>query len=105
MFLRGYGSQYSSHYNWVNHFSGALGQIQGDASRRIYGNAVGYEVPSMVEADGVFQSRQIWQGQANLHSYGNKDSWGFSMDSARLVPTDVENRPVNKAVRYLIRAL
>ena len=33
-----------------------------------------------------------------------KNSWGFSFDASRVVPTAEENRPINKAVRYFIKA-
>jgi len=38
MFLRGHGSQASVHWGTVTHQSEALGQIQGDATRRIQGS-------------------------------------------------------------------
>ena len=68
--------------------------------RNIYGN-----VTSSVEeedgfANGVFKLiKQHFNGAD--YRYG---SWGFSFDASRVVPVAVENRPVNKAVRYFIKA-
>ena len=37
IFLRGHGSQTSTHYGTVAHSSAALGQLQGDATRNFTG--------------------------------------------------------------------
>ena len=100
VFLRGLGSVTSNHYGTVTHTSAKLGELQGDAIRNIYGN-----VTSSVEeedgfANGVFQLiKQHFNGAD--YRYG---SWGFSFDASRVVPVAVENRPINKAVRYFIKA-
>ena len=100
VFLRGLGSVTSNHYGAVTHTSAKLGELQGDAIRNIYGN-----VTSSVEeedgfANGVFQLiKQHFNGAD--YRYG---SWGFSFDASRVVPVAVENRPINKAVRYFIKA-
>ena len=41
IFLRGHGSQTSTHYGSVTHRSAALGQLQGDGIRTIWGTFVG----------------------------------------------------------------
>ena len=41
IFLRGQGSQTSTHYGTVTHSSAALGQLQGDGIRTIWGTFVG----------------------------------------------------------------
>jgi len=107
MFLRGHGSQAfnSGGYGNVGHASGALGQIQGDAVRNISGNMAGFlrVHPFEFGASGAFWDQL--RGWDNGYSGGG---WSGSMrmgfDAARQVPTANENRPVNMAVRYLIRA-
>ena len=41
LFLRGQGSQTSTHYGTVTHSSATLGQLQGDGIRPIWGTFVG----------------------------------------------------------------
>jgi hypothetical protein len=55
-------------------------------------------------------SGAIWYSNHRISAitgvYG--DNWGFAqfnLDSSMVVPVANENRPVNTAVRYLIRAL
>lgn len=100
VFLRGYGSQYSYHYNTVLHSSSSLGVLQGDSIRNIAG-----DLGEMLHSDmftGPFYERS---------RVGNKtfpdDRWvsGLSaFDASRVVPTANEDRPVNIAVKYLIKA-
>ncbi len=94
VFLRGYGS----HYGTVTHQSGALGELQGDAIRNIAGNVA----TSMSYADG-----KLFIMGSVLRTF-NRDGGGpvnaTSFDTSRVVPTANENRPLNIAVRYLIKA-
>ena len=88
LFLRGHGGN-----------SSALGIQQGDAIRNIKGS---FGVDAMIlGASGAF-SRITWHdgGHAGIAGTG-----GISFDASRAVPTAEENRPVNQAVRYLMRAL
>jgi len=40
------------------------------------------------------------------HGVGNNPNYNaFSMDASRVVPTSSENRPINTAVKYFIRAI
>ena len=98
VFLRGYGSRTSSHYGTVTHQSGALGELQGDAIRNITGNVA----TSMSYADG-----KLFVMGSTLRTF-NRDGGGpvnaTSFDTSRVVPTANENRPLNVAVRYLIKA-
>ena len=113
VFLRGYGSQTSTHYGTVTHSSDALGELQGDAIRNIYGlfrsrsNAFYGKGPSnnlgWNSTSGVFKAIET-----GLRSEGNADSNGTEyiaeFNTSNVVPTASENRPVNKAVYWLIKA-
>jgi hypothetical protein len=101
VFLRGHGTATSSHYGAVTHQSGALGVLQGDATRRIIGQ-VGLDYASFKGPSGAFTATfgpgvGIWTGTTTHNQY-------VAFDSSAVVPTAVENRPVNRAVVYLVRA-
>lgn len=89
-FLRGFGGN-----------SAALGVQQGDAMRNFTGTFVA-NAEYHGAATGVF----------TRSNYGSAEGWTgdvtsrdiFTLDPSRQVPTANENRPVNMAVRYLIRA-
>ena len=110
LFLRGHGSQGHSQNNGsiigvtsTIHSSGQLGQIQGDAIRNIIG-----EAGNWITRDSWHQSGAITlinHAGGWMQSGGTLNRMGFRLDTSRVVPTAEENRPVNKAVRYLIRAL
>ena len=102
MFLRGYGSQIfnSGGYGNITHASSSLGVIQGDAIRNMTGRVLGSVEENQSIATGVFEHDWTVTDGAN----NGKGSVGFNFDASRVVPTSVENRPVNIAVRYLIRA-
>lgn len=92
-FLRGNGGD-----------SAALGQAQGDAIRNITGTFGGAGlVNSAHYSDGVMQSIGGWFPWSD-HS-GSWNAPMFRLDASRQVPTALENRPVNKSVRYLIKAI
>ena len=104
VFLRGYGSHSSSHYGAVTHSSDALGVLQGDAIRNITGKFSGYEFGDVKQTRSIgalYVTGEIWFA-------GNQDHGGSSpvlgLDASRIVPTANENRPINIAVRYLIKA-
>lgn len=102
IFLRGLGSQTSTHYGTVIHSSGMLGALQGDAIRNITASlgaagAVAWQAPG-----GAF----YFSG-----NYANCPPQGASamptilnFNTSRVVPTAEENRPINRSVRYLMRA-
>jgi len=107
VFLRGHGSQNYTQNNGsivgnttTNHQSGSLEQIQGDAQRLLTGEFIHTDAyRSMV--NGVF-----YLGRAQNMNFGGTYSGGQRgrVDSTYITPVAVENRPVNMAVRYLVRA-
>jgi len=114
MFLRGHGSQAHAQNNGSTigvtstlHQSGALGQVQGDGMRNFPGWFVDrypWEAGALSSlSHGPFHDDGPTPGswRANIAIQGSQRV-GF--DPARAVPTATENRPVNTAVRYLIRA-
>ena len=91
MFLRGLGGN-----------SASLGVTQGDAIRNIVGSLPVNDNVGFPTSTGAF-----YYGYS--FSYGPKDENGtvggiYYFDASRVVPVAVENRPVNKAVRYFIKA-
>ncbi|MDR2076403.1 MAG: phage tail protein [Desulfovibrio sp.] len=108
MFLRGYGSQAHTKDNgstvgvtMTTHSSGALGTVQGDAIRNISG--VFRRSWEHSATDGVFYGVEDSPGGDGEYRQGQGVGMVY-FDASRMVPTATENRPVNKAVRYLIRA-
>ena len=106
LFLRGYGSQAHTQNNGTTvgltstlHESGTLGQVQGDASRNISagwgGNSAAYGAASIISTGARLVGDY---GTGPLHRH-------FELNSSRVNPTAPENRPINTAVRYLMRAL
>ena len=98
VFLRGYGSQTSTHYGTVTHSSAALGELQGDAIRNITGTVGGNMRPT--HGSGAFYL-------VSNGPQGNKtsnDGAIFGFDTSRVVPTANEIRPVNRSVNWIIKA-
>ena len=112
MFLRGFGSQSYTQNNGstigvtsTTYASAALGAVQGDASRRIWSNVNTINGWIFSNAQGAAYLQDyaaVALGPNVPNSIGTYSV--FSFDVSRIVPTAVENRPVNMAVRYLIRA-
>lgn len=102
VFLRGVGSQSSSHYGNVLHQSEALGVLQGDAIRNITGSILANGVEGWPILKGAFYKAAEAYQNGFGHSSGPVPQIDFSAE--RVVPVSSENRPVNKAVRYLIKA-
>ncbi len=100
VFLRGLGSVISNHYGTIIHTSDNLGILQGDAIRNITG-----ELPDR-------NSYYMWTGVFTFNPKKPEKHGATSVeggyrgvfDASRVVPVAVENRPVNKAVRYFIKA-
>ena len=104
LFLRGHGSQVHSQNNGstvgitsTTHSSGTLGQVQGDALRPVPSGGIHHFGSS---GGGAFETR----GYSDQRGSNGGGSMMTRLDTSRVVPTANENRPVNTAVRYLIRA-
>ena len=101
LFLRGYGNQTSSDsYGTVLHQSASLGILQTDSIRNISGriNLDNYGGNNFLT--GAFYTK--YEGIGGAGSSGS--AYIAYFDASKIVPTSNENRPVNKAVRYLIKA-
>ena len=100
IFLRGHGSQTSTHYGTVVHSSAGLGQLQGDGIREISGSISG------TQNRGVFGSKYEGafgvSGRADGPSRDGDWSQGNTLTfyASRAPPVVGEIRPVNRAVRY-----
>ena len=100
LFLRGLGSQTSTHYGTVTHASASLGELQGDAIRNMQGRVVANPARKGSDPTGPFYANS--EGWNNHTDTGSSGTIWF--DASRATPTAAEIRPVNRAVRYLIRA-
>ena len=113
LFLRGHGGQSHSQNNGSTigvtstlHQSGPLGQVQGDAVRPVTGSLTSH-----------YPTANVWTGANptalvvgyNPGGWGQYGDWQYgstwTLDTARVTPTASEIRPVNTAVRYLIKAM
>ena len=99
MFLRGLGGN-----------SANLGILQGDAIRNIVGQIGGPGLGRItiqgdhrpqLYATGPFTTKQLGDGDEG--HYGG-EGYQINFDASRIVPTSEENRPINKSVRYFIKA-
>ena len=119
VFLRGLGSVTSSHYGTVDHQSNSLGELQGDAIRNITGYASGAGFICFDAYSGAMWSRgrkdgTFWVAGRNVvpgdgigaYIVGSDGRYpdDVAIDVSLVVPTANENRPINRAVRYFIRA-
>ena len=114
--MRGHGSQSHAQNNGsaigvtsTTHTSGALGQVQGDAARRVWGDLaeqIQQMNPGEVRAWGaiIYRAHNSWA--SGNHQEIQNIGWrkaNTELDTSLATPTDNENRPANMAVRYLIR--
>ena len=103
MFLRGYGGQTSYHYGAVGHWSAGLGELQGDGIREI---SASFWTGGQHGIEGASGSFGVTGGQGYDWKYGGTGNhyWGgVDFYASRVTPVVGEIRPVNRAVRYLIR--
>ena len=105
VFLRGYGGQTSYHYGAVGHWSAGLGELQGDGIREIWGE-LSYLPRSRDGEVGQSGSLAFWNEGRNqwMNDAGKAPSGSMNFYASRSTPVVGEVRPVNRAVRYLIRA-
>lgn len=103
VFLRGLGSVTSTHYGTVQHQSNGLGELQGDAIRNIEGRFLIDDQASFgYPPIGAFKV----VGSANYDARSDFSSGGLLLNfsASYVVPTSNEDRPINRAVRYFIKA-
>ena len=83
--------------------SAGLGQLQGDAIRNVVGGWLGFH-RGYAETSGAVAEGVRWSAAVKS---GKGDDWGarYQLDASRVVPTADENRPVNVAWRFIIRAV
>lgn len=100
VFLRGFGSVVSGHYGWIEHWSAGLGELQGDSIRNAYGT---FEAASTngQGLSGIFTSTGSY-GTSTFS--GNNRGEIIALNFSNGFPISNEIRPINKAVRYLIKA-
>jgi len=109
LFQRGHGYQAHSQNNGstvgvisTTHQSGVLGIIQGDASRNITGNILNTLMGTVNPGgDGGFFSSPNGYGARGGTDYPSQN---IHFNMSRVVPTANETRPVNMAVRFLVKA-
>lgn len=107
MFLRGAGSQsFVQNNGWsvgntnTVYASAGLGQIQGDATRRITGwFSLDNQSPF---CGGIFYNTRMTGNDYNASGWEPVTQMNF--DNARFAPTAAEIRPVNITVKYIIKA-
>ena len=100
----GYGGQTSYHYGAVGHWSAGLGELQGDGIREI---SASFSTGGQHGIGGASGSFGVTGGQGYDWKYGGTGNhyWGgIDFYASRVTPVVGEIRPVNRAVRYFIRA-
>lgn len=104
VFLRGLGAISSTHFGNVSHQSDGLGILQGDSVRNIKGTAYSQSwSEATIYTSGAFRDGGN-TGDYASQSYSPTRSHVLVFDASLVVPVANENRPINKAVRYLIKA-
>lgn len=104
IFLRGYGTQNSYHYGAVAHQSAGLGEVQGDAIRNITGAFYANNVSGWGSSNAFAQSLTGELHESIDYKHQSYYYYRYHFDAGQCVPTANENRPVNVAVRYMIKA-
>ena len=105
LFLRGNGGQYSYHYGTVYHASAGLGVMQGDTVRYVSDGGTFETSPFgwyPYYPTGMFQ--YAGEGANNWNGGSSAPAIRVSFNFSNAMPTSNEIRPVNVAVRYLIKA-
>ena len=92
------------HYGTITHSSASINQLQGDSIREIYATSGGaYEQTPSYYFTGAIQYTS-YAGGFNGQAEGPSYLWLSDFKASRVTPISNEIRPVNKAVRYLIKA-
>ena len=106
LFLRGYGQQTTDHFGTVNHSSGKLGVTQGDSIRSGtgYGELELFCAGAIVRKSGVFSKSYTSSRSRDQSGWSGAPNGIVIFDMSTNTPTSNEIRPVNTAVRYLIRS-
>lgn len=104
VFLRGLGSVTSTHYGTVQHQSNGLGELQGDAIRNIYGDFSTLDAGGIEYPTGAFQHARDKSKRNIEYMYSEYNDYLVSFSASYVVPTSNEDRPINRAVRYFIKA-
>ena len=89
LFIRGLGGN-----------SDQIGVVQGDAIRNITGTYQSYFNTQASEKTGAFYNA----GSTHGGSGGNVENKALGFDASRVVPTANENRPINIAFLYIVKA-
>ena len=89
VFIRGYGGN-----------SAPIGVVQGDAIRNITGTYQAYSNSQLSAKTGAFYDA----GQTGGGSGGDRNNRALGFDASRVVPTADENRPINIAFLYIVKA-
>ncbi len=108
VFLRGYGSQGYSQLNGSKigitetlYSSAELNILQGDAIRNITGQVATTGILGVGGTGSFYSSTSTNRASTEAGYYGNAY---LNFDASLIIPTSNENRPVNIAVNYLIKA-
>lgn len=109
VFLRGFGSVTSTDsYGSVIHESGTLGKLQGDAIRNIVGEFIIDDcvtgLNNSFAPTGVYVVSKTYPYDASSTMSSGWPGGILRFDASRVVPTANENRPINRAVKYMIKA-
>ena len=104
VFLRGLGSVTSTHYGTVQHQSNGLGELQGDAIRNIYGDFSTLDAGGIEYPTGAFQHATDKSKRNIEYMYSMYNDYLVSFSASYVVPIANEDRPINRAVRYFIKA-
>ena len=105
VFLRGHGSQVSTHYGTVTHTSAGLGELQGDGIREIWARFPELIAPGSIPVTyGAMSYGSPWSTGSHSKYSGNWMKRSADFYASRVTPVSDEVRPVNRSVKYLIRA-
>ena len=112
VFLRGLGrvASTSKYYGTVQHQSAALGTLQGDAIRNIYGRFIVDDKVGLGGNGSLYPPSGAFKVVGNDAYYNAYAEWSspdacvLNFSASYVVPTANEDRPINRAVRYFIKA-